>query len=95
MGVVVGTAQIRHDQELAINPGQVFGQLEGVATKDPAFGLDATWINQTQREQAQTLGYTVVDSATVLATHLSQILTNNAAQLLGHEEVQNLLDLLD
>ena len=94
MGVVVGTAQIRHDQELAINPGQVFGQLEGVATKDPAFGLDATWINQNQREQAQTLGYTVVDSSTVLATHLSQILTNNAAQLLGHEEVQNLLDLL-
>jgi len=94
MGVIVGSAQIRHDQELAINPGQVFGQLEGVATKDPAFGLDAVWINQNQREQAQTLGYTVVDSATVLATHLSQILTNNAAQLLGHEEVQNLLDLL-
>ncbi len=94
MGVVVGTAQIRHDQELAINPGQVFGSLDGVATKDPAFGLDATWINQNQREQAQTLGYTVVDSSTVLATHLSQILTNNAAQLLGHEEVQNLLDLL-
>ncbi|WP_019027030.1 flagellar biosynthesis protein FlhA [Colwellia piezophila] len=94
MGVVVGTAQIRHDQELAINPGQVFGTLEGVATKDPAFGLDATWINQNQRDQAQTLGYTVVDSSTVLATHLSQILTNNAAQLLGHEEVQNLLDLL-
>ena len=94
MGVVVGTAQIRHDQELAINPGQVFGTLEGTTTKDPAFGLDATWINQNQREQAQTLGYTVVDSATVLATHLSQILTNNASQLLGHEEVQNLLDLL-
>ncbi len=94
MGVIVGTAQIRHDQELAINPGQVFGELEGTPTKDPAFGLDATWINQSQREQAQTLGYTVVDSATVLATHLSQILTNNAAQLLGHEEVQNLLDLL-
>ncbi len=94
MGVVVGSAQIRHDQELAINPGQVFGTLEGATTKDPAFGLDATWINQNQRDQAQTLGYTVVDSATVLATHLSQILTNNAAQLLGHEEVQNLLDLL-
>ena len=94
MGVVVGTAQIRHDQELAINPGQVFGKLEGVATKDPAFGLEAIWINQNQRDQAQTLGYTVVDSATVLATHLSQILTNNASQLLGHEEVQNLLDLL-
>ena len=94
MGVTVGSAEIRHDQELAINPGQVFGTLDGVATKDPAFGLDAIWINQNQREQAQTLGYTVVDSATVLATHLSQILTNNAAQLLGHEEVQNLLDML-
>jgi len=94
MGVTIGSAEIRHDQELAINPGQVFGTLDGVATKDPAFGLDAIWINQNQREQAQTLGYTVVDSATVLATHLSQILTNNAAQLLGHEEVQNLLDML-
>ena len=94
MGVTIGSAEIRHDQELAINPGQVFGKLDGVATKDPAFGLDAVWINQNQREQAQTLGYTVVDSATVLATHLSQILTNNASQLLGHEEVQNLLDML-
>jgi len=94
MGVTVGEAEIRHDQELAINPGQVFGNLEGTPTKDPAFGLDAVWINQSQREHAQSLGYTVVDSATVLATHLSQILTNNASQLLGHEEVQNLLDIL-
>ncbi|NQY62333.1 MAG: flagellar biosynthesis protein FlhA [Alteromonadaceae bacterium] len=94
MGVTIGQAEIRHDQDLAINPGQVFGKLDGVETKDPAFGLDAVWINQNQREQAQALGYTVVDASTVLATHLSQILTNNAAQLLGHEEVQNLLDLL-
>ncbi|MFT6193594.1 MAG: flagellar biosynthesis protein FlhA [Cognaticolwellia sp.] len=94
MGVTVGEAEIRHDQELAINPGQVFGKLDGVATKDPAFGLDAVWIKKEQREHAQSLGYTVVDSATVLATHLSQILTNNTAQLLGHEEVQNLLDML-
>ena len=94
MGVTVGEAEIRHDHELAINPGQVFGPLDGIATKDPAFGLDAVWIKQNQREQAQSLGYTVVDAATVLATHLSQILTNNAAQLLGHEEVQNLLDML-
>ena len=94
MGVIVGEAEIHHDQELAINPGQVFGTLEGMATKDPAFGLDAVWINQNQREQAQSLGYTVVDAATVLATHLSQILTNNTAQLLGYEEVQNLLDIL-
>ncbi|WP_206484716.1 flagellar biosynthesis protein FlhA [Thalassotalea sp. G2M2-11] len=94
MGVTVGEAEIRHDHDLAINPGQVYGKLDGIATKDPAFGLDAVWINQSQREQAQALGYTVVDSATVLATHLSQVLTNNAAQLLGHEEVQNLLDIL-
>jgi len=94
MGVTVGEAEIRHDHELAINPGQVFGPLDGIATKDPAFGLDAIWITQNQRDHAQSLGYTVVDAATVLATHLSQILTNNAAQLLGHEEVQNLLDIL-
>ncbi|NQZ22322.1 MAG: flagellar biosynthesis protein FlhA [Colwellia sp.] len=94
MGVTIGEAEIRHDHELAINPGQVYGKLEGVATKDPAFGLEAVWIKQAQREHAQSLGYTVVDASTVLATHLSQILTNNAAQLLGHEEVQNLLDLL-
>ncbi|WP_286265440.1 flagellar biosynthesis protein FlhA [Thalassotalea atypica] len=94
MGVTVGEAEIRHDHELAINPGQVFGNLDGIVTKDPAFGLDAVWIKQSQREHAQSLGYTVVDAATVLATHLSQILTNNASQLMGHEEVQNLLDML-
>ena len=94
MGVTSGEGELRHDNELAINPGQVFGQLKGVATKDPAFGLEAVWISKDQREHAQTLGYTVVDAATVVATHLSQILTNNAANLLGHEEVQNLLDML-
>jgi flagellar biosynthesis protein FlhA len=94
MGVTVGEAEISHEDELAINPGQVFGKLEGKATTDPAFGLDAVWIRSNQREHAQTLGYTVVDAATVVATHLSQLLTNNAYQLLGHEEVQQLLDLL-
>ncbi|WP_414830157.1 flagellar biosynthesis protein FlhA [Alteromonas sp. H39] len=94
LGVTIGDAQISHDEELAINPGQVFGKLEGRATKDPAFGLDAVWIKPNKREHAQTLGYTVVDAATVVATHLSQLLTNNAYQLLGHEEVQQLLDML-
>jgi flagellar biosynthesis protein FlhA len=94
LGVTVGEAELSHDDELAINPGQVFGKLEGKVTKDPAFGLDAVWIRGNQREHAQTLGYTVVDAATVVATHLSQLLTNNAYQLLGHEEVQQLLDLL-
>ncbi|EGR1857432.1 flagellar biosynthesis protein FlhA [Vibrio cholerae] len=94
MGVAVGEAEIRPDQELAINPGQVYGMIDGERTRDPAFDLDAVWIREDQREHAQALGYTVVDSSTVLATHLSQLLTNNAAQLIGHEEVQNLLEML-
>ncbi|MCV2883189.1 flagellar biosynthesis protein FlhA [Aestuariibacter sp. AA17] len=94
MGVKIGDAEVSHDDELAINPGQVFGKLDGTPTKDPAFGLDAVWIRANQREHAQTLGYTVVDAATVVATHLSQLLTTNAYQLLGHEEVQHLLDML-
>lgn len=94
MGVAVGEAEIRSDKELAINPGQVYGNIDGEITRDPAFGLEAVWIKEDQREHAQALGYTVVDASTVLATHLSQLLTNNAAQLIGHEEVQNLLDLL-
>jgi flagellar biosynthesis protein FlhA len=95
LGVSVGEADVSHDSELAINPGQVFGTLEGKATKDPAFGLEAVWIKKHQREHAQTLGYTVVDAATVIATHLSQLLTTHAHQLLGHEEVQQLLDMLE
>ncbi|WGV99501.1 flagellar biosynthesis protein FlhA [Vibrio sp. YMD68] len=94
MGVAVGEAEIRPDQELAINPGQVYGMIEGEHTIDPAFGLEAVWIREEQREHAQALGYTVVDSSTVLATHLSQLLTNNASQLIGHEEVQNLMEML-
>jgi len=94
MGVTIGEAEIRHDCELAINPGQVFGAIDGTPTTDPAFGLEAVWITPEQREHAQTLGYTVVDPATVVATHISQLLSNNASQLLGHEEVQNLLDIL-
>ncbi|MED5526675.1 MAG: flagellar biosynthesis protein FlhA [Pseudomonadota bacterium] len=94
MGVAVGEADIRGDRELAINPGQVFGKIDGIPTQEPAFGLEAYWITPSQRDHAQSLGYTVVDAATVVATHLSQLLANNAAQLLGHEEVQNLLDML-
>ncbi len=94
MGVVVGEAEVYPDRELAINPGQVFGKIEGVATKDPAFGLDAVWINENERDNAQTLGYTVVDASTVVATHLNQILQNHIHELLGHEDVQQLLDQL-
>ena len=92
MGVPVGEAEIQPERDMAINPGQVFGTLPGTPTKDPAFGLDAVWIESSQREQAQSLGYTVVDASTVVATHLSHILQSHAAELLGHEEVQHLLD---
>ena len=94
MGVPVGEAEIHLDKELAINPGQVFGKLEGLVVKDPAFGLDAVWIDVSQRDNAQTLGYTVVDASTVVATHLSSLLQQHAHELLGHEGVQQLLDML-
>jgi len=92
MGVMVGESDIMPDKEMAINPGQVFGTLEGAPCKDPAFGLDAVWIEADQKDYAQTLGYTVVDPGTVVATHLSHILQTNAHQLLGYEETQKLLD---
>ncbi len=94
MGVTVGETEIHPDREMAINPGQVYGTLDGLAGKDPAFGLDAVWIDASQRDQAQSLGYTVVDPNTVVATHLSQLLQSHAHELLGHEEVQKLLDQL-
>ena len=94
MGVSVGESEVYPDRELAINPGQVFGSLKGIEVKDPAFGLDAVWIEQSQKEQAQTLGYTVVDAGTVVATHLNQILQAHSHELMGHDEVQKLLDLL-
>ena len=93
-GVTVGENEIHIEKDLAINPGQVFGEIDGVATEDPAFGLEAYWIDASQREEAQMLGYTVVDPATVVATHLSQLLTDNAQELLGHEECKQLLDRL-
>ena len=93
-GVAVGEGDVHIDKDLAINPGQVFGKISGIETKDPAFGLDAFWIEASQREEAQMLGYTVVDPATVVATHLSEILKNNAHELLGHEECQQLMDRL-
>jgi flagellar biosynthesis protein FlhA len=94
MGVSVAEAEVHPDRELAINPGQVFGPLNGIAAKDPAFGLEAVWIDPNQRDQAQSLGYTVVDASTVVATHLNQVLHKHAHELLGHEEVQQLMQLL-
>ena len=93
-GVPVGEGVIYPERELAINPGKVFGQLNGIATRDPAFGMEAVWIEPAMRDQAQTLGYTVVDASTVIATHLSHVIQTHAHELLGHEEVQQLLTAL-
>ncbi len=90
-GVPVATAEIHPDRELALDPGSALGQLDGIAGKDPAFGLDAVWIQPQQRAHAESMGYTVVDPATVVATHLSHLIREHAPELLGHEEVQQLL----
>ena len=94
MGVPAGEGEVQIDRELAINPGGITTPLSGIKTKDPAFGLDAYWIEQGARQHAQTLGYTVVDASTVIATQLSELLKKNAHRLLGHEEIQRLLDRL-
>jgi flagellar biosynthesis protein FlhA len=91
-GVAIADGVVYPDRELAINPGRVFGKPPGIETRDPAFGMEAIWIEPSKREHAQTLGYTVVDASTVVATHLSNIIQTHAHELLGHEEVQQLLN---
>ncbi len=94
LDVPVGEGKIYPGKEMAINPGQVLGSLDGITGTDPAFGLEATWIDPGQKEDAQSKGYTVVDAATVVATHLNHLLKIHAHELLGHDEVQHLLDML-
>jgi flagellar biosynthesis protein FlhA len=93
-GVAIGESVVHPDRELAINPGRVFGPLQGMQTRDPAFGMEAVWIEPSMREHAQSLGYTVVDAATVIATHLSHLIQTHAHELFGHEEAEQLLKAL-
>jgi flagellar biosynthesis protein FlhA len=93
-GVVIGAGEVNVDQYLAINPGTVSASLPGLLTSDPAFGLPSVWVDASQREYAQTLGYTVVDAGTVVATHLNHLVHSHSAELLGRMEVQQLLDRL-
>ncbi len=90
-GVAIGESVVHPDRELAINPGRVFGPLNGLTTRDPAFGMEAVWIEPNLREHAQSLGYTVVDAATVIATHLSHLIQSHAHELFGHEEAEQLM----
>lgn len=91
-GVDIANGESHYGQYLAIDPGMVSGTLAGQATIDPAFGLPAIWIDASMRDEAQNMGYTVVDSGTVIATHLNHIISMHAAELLGRQEVQQLLD---
>lgn len=93
-GAIRATGQVRVDKDLAINPGNTYGKIEGIATKDPAFGLEATWIDHSQRDYARTLGYTVVDTSTAIATHLNKVLRDSSAELISQDETQQLLDKL-
>lgn len=93
-GVSIGQGEAYNGMFLAINPGNVGGMLQGTPTKDPAFGLPAVWIESSNREYAVSLGYTVVDASTVVATHLNSLIQNSAAELLGRQEVQQLMDIL-
>lgn len=91
-GVDIANGESHYGQYLAIDPGMVTGALAGPATTDPAFGLPAVWIDNGMRDEAQNMGYTVVDAGTVIATHLNHIISMHAAELLGRQEVQQLLD---
>ena len=91
-GVEIGVGEAFPGQWLAINPGQVSATVPGTQTKDPAFGLPAVWIEPALREQAQVFGYTVVDASTVIATHLNHLVVTHSSELLGRQEVQQLLD---
>ena len=90
-GAVRGNGVLQLGQDLAINPGDITTVLSGTPTKEPAFGLDAYWIDQTESDHAKTLGYTIVDNATVVATHLNALLRTNASDLLGHDETREIL----
>ena len=91
-GVEIGRGAAMPSQWLAIDPGGVTAQIQGVATTDPAFGLPALWIDSGQRDAAQAAGYTVVDASTVVATHLNHMMHRHGAGLLGRQETQQLLD---
>lgn len=91
-GTEVANGEIMFDNYLAMNPGTAEGDLEGIKTVEPAFGLPAVWITESQREKAEMMGYTVVDPPSIIATHLTEIIKAHAGELLGRQEVQKLLD---
>jgi flagellar biosynthesis protein FlhA len=91
-GIAIAGGEILPGHYLAMNPGLAVEPLKGIATTEPAFGLPATWISEDKKERAQIAGYTVVDGTTVITTHISEIIKRHAYELIGRQEVQNLLN---
>ena len=91
-GVEIAKGELMLDHYLAMNSGTVFEEVPGIETTEPAFGLPALWIPESEREQAELNGYTVVDAVSVLATHLTEVIKSHAAEILGRQEAQNLVD---
>jgi len=91
-GSKVAGGSIMFDHYLAMNPGNVEGEIKGIETVEPAFGLPALWINDTEREKAEIYGYTVVDPSSIISTHLTEILKKHVHELLGRDEVKSLID---
>ena len=91
-GASIGEAEIKPHYLLAMDPGNVTAPMQGIPTKEPAFGLDAMWIHESEKERAQFSGYTVVDLATMVTTHVTELIKNNMSELIGRQEVQHLLD---
>ncbi len=91
-GMEIARGELMLDHFLAMNSGTVFEEVQGTPTVEPAFGLPALWIAESEREQAELNGYTVVDAVSVLATHLTEVIKQHAAEILGRQETQNLLD---
>ena len=91
-GNKVGGGTLRPEYLLAMDPGNTVSRVDGIPTKEPAFGLDALWISKSQREEAEMAGYTVVDLSTVMATHITEIIRTHAHELLGRQEASVLVD---
>ena len=91
-GVTIAHAELMVNHYLAMDPGDATRKIEGIETKEPAFNLPAVWIPEAKKEEAKLAGYTVVDSVTIMATHVTEVLREHALELLGRQEAQNLLD---
>jgi len=91
-GVEISQGELMMDHFMAMNPGTVEDEIEGIPTTEPAFGLPAIWISESQRDRAEMLGYTVVDPPSIIATHMTEVIKRHAHELLGRQDVQTLLD---